>query len=129
MKQKLPPTVLSIIENGYVLPLISELTLFIGKNHSSAFMHAQFVQESVMELLAAGCVEEVKESLMSVVHCLWYIVSSSGKKRLVVNLQHLYCSLWKQKFKYKDLRVAMLLLEREDFLFPLISSQATTMWM
>ena len=43
--------------------------------------------------------------------------NSTGKKRLVVNLRHLNRFLWKQKFKYEDLRVAMMLLEKGDFLF------------
>ena len=45
------------------------------------------------------------------------VESSSGKKRLVVNLRHLNKFLWKQKFKYEDLRIAMLLFERGDYLF------------
>ena len=38
--------------------------------------------------------------------------SKAGKKRLVVNLRYLNRFLWKQKFKYKDLRTALLLLEK-----------------
>ena len=45
------------------------------------------------------------------------VESGSGKKRLVVNLRHLNKFLWKQKFKYEDLRIAMLLFERGDYLF------------
>ena len=45
------------------------------------------------------------------------VENSVGKKRLVVNLRHLNRFLWKQKFKYEDLRVAMLLFEKGDFLF------------
>ena len=45
------------------------------------------------------------------------VESSSGKKRLVINLRHLNRLLWTQKFKYEDLRVAMLLLERGDYMF------------
>ena len=33
--------------------------------------------------------------------------SGGGKKILVVNLKYLNMFLWKQKFKYEDLRVAM----------------------
>ena len=39
------------------------------------------------------------------------VESSSGKKRLVINLNRF---LWKQKYKYEDLRV---LLERGDYMF------------
>ena len=37
------------------------------------------------------------------------VASGSRKKRLVVNLRHVNQYLWKQKFKYEDLRVAMML--------------------
>ena len=45
------------------------------------------------------------------------VESSSGKKRLVLNLRHLNRFLWKQKFKYEDLRVAMCLFEKGDYVF------------
>ncbi len=45
------------------------------------------------------------------------VVSNAGKKRLVINLRHLNRFLWKQKFKYEDLHVAMLLFERGDYMF------------
>lgn len=44
-------------------------------------------------------------------------MNSAGKKRLVINLRHLNRFLWKQKFKYEDLRVAMSLFVKNDFLF------------
>ena len=37
------------------------------------------------------------------------VASGSAKKQLVVNLRHVNQYLWKQKFKYEDLRVAMML--------------------
>ena len=45
------------------------------------------------------------------------VSSSSGKLRLVLNLQHLKQFLKKEKFKYEDLWVAMLMFEEGDFLF------------
>ncbi len=45
------------------------------------------------------------------------VESGGGEKRLVLNLRHLNRFLWKQKFKYEDLRIAMLLFEKGDFLF------------
>ena len=110
------PVVLSIIDSGYVLPLKSEPTPFYRRNQASAFKNFKFVQQSIEELLASGCVMEVPDaphicSPMSVVE------NSVGKKRLVINLRHLNRFLWKQKFKYEDLRVAMLLFEKGDFLF------------
>ena len=113
---KASPYVLSTIEAGYILPLKSEPIPHYQRNQASAMQNAGFVQQSIEELLASGCVMEVPEpphvcSPMSVVE------NSVGKKRLVVNLRHLNRFLWKQKFKYEDLRVAMLLFEKGDFLF------------
>ena len=46
------------------------------------------------------------------------VVENADKKlRLVLNLRYLNQSLQKVKFKYEDLRVALLMFTREDFLF------------
>ena len=47
---------------------------------------------------------------------LW-VVEGPSKKRLVVNLRHLNSFLWKQKFKYEDLRTALWLFEKGDMAF------------
>ena len=54
------PTVLGVIESGYVLPLTSEPSLFHGKNQASAFESAQFVSECIAELVSGGCVRELE---------------------------------------------------------------------
>ena len=95
---------------------MSEPPARLGKNCLSAFRHAQFVDESVKELLEAGCIARLPE-VPHVSSPLSVVENSSGKKRLVVNLRHLNRFLWKQKFKYEDLRVAMPLLGKDDFLF------------
>ena len=86
------------------------------QNQSSALANAQFVQQSVQELLTNRCIKQVSAvpytcSPISVVE------SNSGKMRLVINLRYLNKFLWKQNFKYEDLRVAMLLFEKGDYLF------------
>ena len=46
------------------------------------------------------------------------VVSSRiGKKHLLLNLCYLYQFLQKDEFKYEDLRVAMLMFEKVDFVF------------
>ena len=45
------------------------------------------------------------------------IENSVGKKRFVINLRHLNRFLRKQRFRYEDLRVAMTLFEKGDYLF------------
>ena len=114
-----PPAVLDIIESGYVLPLMSELTPFSGKNHSSALQDYQFVSESIEQLVSAGCVREVEEPPV-VVSPLSVAENSERKKRLVVNLRHVDKFLYKQRFKYEDLRTAMVLIEKGIICSPLI---------
>ena len=113
---KAPAFILGIIESGYVLPLKSEPTPFSRANQMSALTHAEFVQESINELVARGCIREVAEPPY-ICSPLSVVVGGTEKKRLVVNLRHLNKFLWKQSFKYEDLRVAMLLFQKGDFLF------------
>ena len=51
--------VCDVIEHGYVLPLKSEPTPFVGVNQASAFANKEFVGESIEELVMAGCVQHV----------------------------------------------------------------------
>ena len=45
------------------------------------------------------------------------VINDSGKKRLVIDLRHSNQYLLKDSFKYEDLRTAMLLFQKEDYLF------------
>ena len=58
---KAPSTVLNTIESGYVLPLKSEPTPNIQCNQQSAIVNADFVQQSVSELMMNRCVKQVLE--------------------------------------------------------------------
>ena len=108
--------VLSTIESGYVLPLTSEPTPFARKNQASALQNAQFVQQSVEELLSNGCIRAVP-GMPCICSPLSVVENSVGIKQVVINLRHLNRFLWKQRFKYEDLRVAMSLFEKGDYLF------------
>ena len=113
---KAPAAILDTIEVGYILFLKSEPTPYFTANHQSTSEHSTFVQESVAQLCSTGCVTEV-HTRPFICSPLSVVVGRSGKERLVINLRHLNKFLWKQKFKYEDLRVAMLLFEKGDFLF------------
>ena len=108
---KAPSSVLCTIESGYILPLKSEPTPISQCNQQSAIANADFVQQSLSELIRNRCVRQVLE-VPYICSPLSVVESSSGKKRLVINLRHLNRFLWKQKFKYE---VAMLLFEKGDF--------------
>eukprot|EP00731_Ephydatia_muelleri_P018538 Em0011g578a len=83
----------------------------------SAQLESEFVSKAVVELLAGGYVERSSEP-PTVCSPLSVVVSGAGKKRLVVNLRHVNQYLWKQKFKYEDLRVAMTMFSKEPEWIP-----------
>jgi hypothetical protein len=74
------------------------------------------VQQSVEELLSNGCIRAVP-GMPCICSPLSVVENSVGKNRLVINLRHLNRFLWKQRFKYEDLRVAMSLSEKGYYLF------------
>ena len=51
-----PPTIISIIEQGYILPFVSEPDNKFFKNQKSA-LEQEFVSQSVADLLSNGCVK------------------------------------------------------------------------
>ena len=111
-----PQSALSISESGYALPLKSEPPVRSQKNQPSAYFRSEFVQTSIEELLVRGCIKQI-DLKPHICSPLSVVENSSGKLRLVVNLRYLNKYLWNQKFKYEDLRTALLLLERNDYLF------------
>ena len=80
--------------------MIQEPPSYFRNNQKSALVHAEFVDRAIGDLLAGDYVEKVCSPLP-------VVVVGSGKKHLVVNLRHVNQYMWKQKFKYEDLRVAM----------------------
>ena len=108
--------VLNTIESGYVLPLKSEPTEYHRGNQVSALRNDVFVQQCIQELTDTGCIDVVAEAPI-ICSPLSVVENSVGRKRLVINLGHLNRFLWKQRFKYEDLRVAMTLFEKGRYLF------------
>ena len=76
----------------------------------------KFVNRAVGEVQKGGYVEEAKDTPV-VCSPLSVVTNGVGKKRLVVNLRHVNGFLWKQKFKYEDLRVAMMMFEKGEWMF------------
>jgi len=75
-------------------------------NHKSALDHCVFVTKSVQELIKNRCVMEAKEKYA-------VVANREDKLRLVLNLRHLNQI---NHFKYEDLSIAMLMLEKQDYL-------------
>ena len=112
---KAPGYVLDWIESGYKLPLQYLPEAFYRENHSSVLAHHQFVTDTVAELLGNRCISKTPQR-PHVCSPLSVAANAEGKLRLVLNLRYLNQFLHKVKFKYEDLRVALLMLIKEDFL-------------
>ena len=74
------------------------------------------MKESIADLLATGYIEVVSKP-PHVCSPLSVVENSAENKRLVLNRRHVNKFLWKQKFKYEDLRIAMMFFKRGDYLF------------
>ena len=100
---------------GYSLPLLYTPEHYTSPNHNSVLCNEEFVNEVVAELLHDGCIRKVlaKPHICSP---LLIVEKSSGKKHLVINLKYLNLYLWKDRFKYEDIRTALFYFEKEDFM-------------
>ena len=81
---------MSIIENGYRLPFISLPLAVKLRNNKSARIHADFVDQAVLELLNSDRVRMVNERPV-VVNPLSLSVQPCGKKRSILDLRHVTC--------------------------------------
>ena len=111
-----PAYVLDWIESGYKLPLRHLPEAYSMGNHNSAITHHRFVSNSITELLANRCIVKVTRK-PHICSPLSVVTNTEGKLRLVLNLRYLNQFLHKVKFKYEDIRVALLMFTREDLLF------------
>lgn len=109
-----PKWIIDVIK-GYVLPLLTVPKPYRKANQQSAYDNIEFVDSAVADMLQGGYVEPVADTPH--VCSPLSVVESSSKKRLVINLQHVNRFLWKQKFKYEDLHVAMMLFRPGEVMF------------
>ena len=85
-------------------------------NQQSARGNAGFVDLAVAELLSGGYIESVSAKPY-ICSPLSVVENATGKQRLVLNLRHVNQFVWKQKFKYEDLRIAMMLFRPGEYMF------------
>ena len=81
-----PRFVLDVISEGYKLPFITVPDPCLIRNNRSAELYPSFVEEAIIKLLAADCIEEHLEPL----YCVNPLSSvAEGKKlRPVIDLRH-----------------------------------------
>jgi len=108
--------VISIIEQGYKLPLISSPSPVILKSNKSLLAHAEFVSKAILDLVSAGLALEVS-SKPNVVNPLSVSKQKSGKLRLILDLRHVNVHIWKEKVSFDDWQTALSYFSKDDFLF------------
>ncbi|XP_069109284.1 LOW QUALITY PROTEIN: uncharacterized protein [Argopecten irradians] len=108
--------ILNTIREGYKIPFYSTPVSVVLRNNRSAMEHTTFVGEAISELIARELVEVCKVRPY-VVNPLTVSVQSSGKKRLILDLRHVNCHLWKTSVKFEDIRVAMQFIKKDAFCF------------
>jgi hypothetical protein len=86
------------------------------KNNKSAIINSDFVDKSVSELLASGCVKELPFTPF-VVSLLSVATNKAGKQRLILDLSLLNKSVRKEKFNYEDWKVAIQLFSKGCYTF------------
>ena len=96
-----PDFILSVIENGYRQPFISFPLAGKLRNNKSARIHADFVDQAVLDLLDSDWVRMVNEQPFAV-NTLSVSVQPCGKKRLILDLCIINKSLFKQSVKYEN---------------------------
>ena len=80
----------------------------IMTNNNSAYVHRDFVEEAIQELLASSGISKVrKKAQLHVINPLSVSVQASGKKRLILDLRKVNQRLYRQKFKFEDYKHAL----------------------
>ena len=107
--------VMGIIRSGYRLPFIRLPPSVCMKNHQSAVRNAQFVSQSIQDLLYGNCVIECVTCPL-VCSPLQVVTGAKGKQRLVIDLRYVNQYLHQHKFRYEGLNVLPSLFHQGDFM-------------
>ena len=83
--------VLSVIREGYKIPFYYTPTSVFLPNNKSALHNANFVLGAITELLKVGLVVQCPCPPV-VVNPLSVSIQPNGKKRLILDLRHVFCS-------------------------------------
>ncbi len=111
-----PDDVISVIEEGYKIPLLTTPPPVILKNNKSALDNSSFVTDAVNDLLSKGLIVE-STVIPDIVNPLSVSIQSSGKKRLILDLRYVNYHVWKEKIKFEDWSVATQYFRKDTFMF------------
>ena len=102
-----PEFILSVISEGYKLPLLHTPPRSFTKNNLSAINNSVFVTESILDLLASDRISEFSKDSLHVINPLSVSTQSSGKRRLILDLRFVNQFILKQKVKFEDYKTAL----------------------
>ena len=102
-----PEFILSVISEGYKLPLLHTPPRSFTKNNLSAIKNSVFVTESILDLLASDRISEFSKDSLHVINPLSVSTQSSGKRRLILDLRFVNQFILKQKVKFEDYKTAL----------------------
>ena len=74
----------------------------VQQNNNSAYLHKDFVQEAILELLSDNRITEVHKEHLHVINPLSVPVQGSGKKKLILDLKQVKKCSVNQKFKFEN---------------------------
>ena len=106
--------IISILEVGYALPFVTDPPSGFLRNQKSCWKHVQFVDEAVKGLVDCGSAMKVNESELNCVSPLG-VVEGARKLRLILDLRQVNECLAKFRFKLDDIRMAVKLFQKDDF--------------
>ena len=110
------PWIISCISEGYKLPFRTLPNKYSRPNQKSALDNKEFVLDAIQELEKNRCITRVFDPPY-ICSPLSVVSNSSGKLRLVLNLRYLNQFLWLDRFKYEDMRTAMTMFQKGDYVF------------
>ena len=87
--------ILSVLKNGYVIPIKGPVEPVFLRNNLSARQEPNFVRESIDDLLATGAIAEIPNPAF-VTNPLT-VAKKNGKFRLVIDLRHINRDIVKTK--------------------------------
>ena len=109
-------TILETISQGYKIPFIETPAQAIFQNNKTALLHAEFVEESINDLIESGAVKECC-SKPHVVSPLSVSINAKGKKRLILDLRYINSHLYKDPIRFDDWRAFENYLVSDSFCF------------
>eukprot|EP00731_Ephydatia_muelleri_P033190 Em0026g10a len=89
---------------------------------------AKVALDAVKEALTKAHARPNQQSARGNAGPLSVLENATGKQRLVLNLRHVNQFVWKQKFKYEDLRIAMMLFRPAPYVFSKLMRVLVRRW-